>query len=227
MINIRARPADQHAGVSNGRFPLTGGRLARPDRRVRRSGQASHGRMSTGTARSSLDSGSGSGVLGAMPPSWRSRASARLSTSSGRRSYVPGRDPTPLAPHERHRVSCSMMAGLRWGSLFLGVAVASLGACGDRARDSSDGGTGESGEADTGDSADPKYCATVDDCVPVGCGCYCSGCGGFSYEDVVNAGHHDAWYEQHDCEPPMYCIEVCCPAVEITCESNLCGVEPG
>jgi len=70
-----------------------------------------------------------------------------------------------------------------------------------------------------------KYCESKNDCVPVGCGCSCSGCGGFSYEDVINKKFFDQWYQQHNCEPPRICLMVCCPQTTIVCENNRCAAE--
>lgn len=70
-----------------------------------------------------------------------------------------------------------------------------------------------------------KQCDTPEDCVPVGCECTCSGCGGFSYEDIVNKDSVDAWYLIHDCSPPQVCPEVCCPPMEKVCENNVCAVK--
>ncbi len=71
-----------------------------------------------------------------------------------------------------------------------------------------------------------KYCITSDDCVPVGCRCHCSGCGGFSYEDIVNTNYVDKWYEDHNCSPAMECPSVCCSPVFVACENNTCLVKP-
>jgi hypothetical protein len=72
----------------------------------------------------------------------------------------------------------------------------------------------------------PRYCLSDDDCVPVGCQCHCSGCGGFSYEDVVKDIHVDEWYEEHNCSPPITCPMVCCEPMEIVCEHNMCKIKP-
>lgn len=71
----------------------------------------------------------------------------------------------------------------------------------------------------------PKYCDTTSDCVPVGCRCHCSGCGGFSYEDVVNKDYVDKWYDEHNCSPARVCPEVCCTPVVTACEDNSCKVK--
>ena len=71
-----------------------------------------------------------------------------------------------------------------------------------------------------------KYCITSNDCVPVGCVCHCSGCGGFSYEDIVNKNCVDKWYEDHNCSPPRICPMVCCKSTTIVCENNTCKVKP-
>jgi len=72
-----------------------------------------------------------------------------------------------------------------------------------------------------------KYCEHSSDCVPVGCECTCSGCGGFSYEDIVNKKYVDTWYNQQGCEPVQICPEVCCPRTTINCENNMCVVKAG
>lgn len=74
---------------------------------------------------------------------------------------------------------------------------------------------------------DMKYCISDDDCVPVDCRCSCSGCGGFSYDDVVNKKYADAWYYQQGCEPAEKCPQVCCPPRSIACENNQCVVKEG
>lgn len=71
---------------------------------------------------------------------------------------------------------------------------------------------------------DPKYCDVADDCVAVSCSCYCSGCNGFPWEDVVNEAYYDAWYEEQGCEWPQYCTTGCCPSAEIACVDNQCAV---
>lgn len=71
-----------------------------------------------------------------------------------------------------------------------------------------------------------KYCTSAKDCVPVMCICGCSGCGGFSYEDIVNKNYVDKWYNEHNCSPAMECPEVCCPPVIKVCEDNTCKVKP-
>ncbi|MBW2262078.1 MAG: hypothetical protein JRG91_08910 [Deltaproteobacteria bacterium] len=74
---------------------------------------------------------------------------------------------------------------------------------------------------------DWKQCHEAEDCVPVGCGCSCSGCGGFSSEDIINKDHEDAWYEKKGCEPAHVCPEVCCPPMTIVCQDGQCGVVAG
>lgn len=69
-----------------------------------------------------------------------------------------------------------------------------------------------------------RYCERSDDCVPVGCECHCSGCG-FSYEDIMNINCVDAWYEDHDCEPPTECPTVCCSWETVDCVDNTCIVK--
>jgi len=72
-----------------------------------------------------------------------------------------------------------------------------------------------------------RTCGTADDCVPVGCSCDCSGCGGFSSEDIVSKKYEDLWYEKHACEKEKMCLEVCCPDRTVVCESGLCGSTTG
>jgi len=69
---------------------------------------------------------------------------------------------------------------------------------------------------------DMKRCEVTEDCVAVGCSCYCSGCGGFAFDDIVNKEFADAWYRQYDCRPAEVCPEVCCPPVVIACENKVC-----
>ena len=71
-----------------------------------------------------------------------------------------------------------------------------------------------------------KYCTSAKDCVPVMCSCHCSGCGGFSYEDIVNKKYVDKWYKEHNCSPAIACPMVCCPPVIKVCEDNTCKVKP-
>lgn len=70
-----------------------------------------------------------------------------------------------------------------------------------------------------------KYCVADSDCVPVKCICRCSGCGGFSYEDIVNKKYVDAWYYQQGCKPPQICPAKCCLPRTIACENNVCVVK--
>ncbi|NQU86631.1 MAG: hypothetical protein HQ541_12800, partial [Mariniphaga sp.] len=74
-----------------------------------------------------------------------------------------------------------------------------------------------------------KFCNTADNCVVVACGCDCSGCGGFSYDDVVNKNYKDKWYEENNCKDifPRMCPEVCCPKREKVCKNNICKVKEG
>lgn len=75
---------------------------------------------------------------------------------------------------------------------------------------------------------DLKYCKVADDCVPVGCECNCSGCGGFSYEDIVNKKYQERWYQENNCLQPLklICPHVCCSPVFVDCENNTCVVKP-
>ena len=72
---------------------------------------------------------------------------------------------------------------------------------------------------------DMKYCTSADDCAPVDCGCSCSGCGGFSYDDIVNKKYVDAWYYQQGCKSAEICPMVCCSPKTIACEDNYCIVK--
>jgi hypothetical protein len=65
-------------------------------------------------------------------------------------------------------------------------------------------------------------CQTAADCVHVGCGCKCSGCGGFDYEEVINKNSEEEWYQQRNCQKPTICPQVCCNPVTIACEDNTC-----
>ncbi|MCX6750530.1 MAG: hypothetical protein NTZ83_03665 [Candidatus Pacearchaeota archaeon] len=67
-----------------------------------------------------------------------------------------------------------------------------------------------------------KYCISKEDCISVDCGCGCSGCGGFSYDDIVNKKYAKAWYLQQGCLPSGVCPEVCCMPRTIECENNAC-----
>jgi hypothetical protein len=69
-----------------------------------------------------------------------------------------------------------------------------------------------------------KSCESPEDCVPVGCGCSCSGCGGFDYDEIINKKYTEEWYSQQECSPPEICPQVCCQPMEIKCENNVCGV---
>ena len=75
------------------------------------------------------------------------------------------------------------------------------------------------------DIKDKTFCNTETDCTPVSCGCRCSGCGGFDYEDVVNIEYVNQWYEEHQCTKPEICPTVCCPQRRVSCISNHCAVE--
>ena len=76
-------------------------------------------------------------------------------------------------------------------------------------------------------SVDKKYCDSASDCVAVSCGCSCSGCGGFSYQDVVNKSHEGEWYDTNTCEPAQMCPMVCCAPATIACENHQCVVHGG
>jgi len=65
-------------------------------------------------------------------------------------------------------------------------------------------------------------CSQDSDCINVGCGCHCSGCGGFSYDEIINKKYVNEWYQEHNCSPPQVCPMVCCPAMKIICEDNVC-----
>lgn len=72
-----------------------------------------------------------------------------------------------------------------------------------------------------------KYCKRNNDCVPVGCTCSCSGCGGFPYEEIINKKFTKLWYLQHLCKKPTFCLERCCPPRIAVCENNQCIVKEG
>ncbi len=72
-----------------------------------------------------------------------------------------------------------------------------------------------------------KACHEAEDCVAVGCSCSCSGCGGFSSEDVISKDFEEAWYEEKGCERVHVCPEVCCDPMTIVCQDGLCGVVAG
>jgi len=81
--------------------------------------------------------------------------------------------------------------------------------------------------AKTPTEGEMRTCDTAADCVPVGCACHCSGCGGFSSEDIVNKKYEDLWYESHACEKDRMCLEVCCQPLTLICENALCGSTTG
>lgn len=68
------------------------------------------------------------------------------------------------------------------------------------------------------------YCDSAADCVPVECGCDCSGCGGFSYDDIINRAYVDQWYSDNGCAPAKICPEVCCEPKKVACEEHVCKV---
>lgn len=72
-----------------------------------------------------------------------------------------------------------------------------------------------------------KACHEAEDCVAVGCTCSCSGCGGFSFKDVISKDFEEAWYEEKGCERVHVCPEVCCDPMTIVCQDGLCGVVAG
>ena len=76
-------------------------------------------------------------------------------------------------------------------------------------------------------SDDISYCVIASDCVAVECECDCIGCGGFSYDDVINRQYINTWHERQGCEPAEFCPDVCCPPRTIVCENNLCAVKEG
>jgi hypothetical protein len=84
-----------------------------------------------------------------------------------------------------------------------------------------EGGGQPSGKAPT--EGEMRTCDAAADCVPVGCACHCSGCGGFSSEDIVNKTCEDLWYERHACEKEKMYLEVCCQPRTLVCEKGLCG----
>lgn len=72
-----------------------------------------------------------------------------------------------------------------------------------------------------------KHCFFASDCVAVDCGCVCSGCGGFPYDDVINKKYEDIWYEQQGCAKEKMCLTACCSPRSIACEKNVCVVKEG
>ena len=74
---------------------------------------------------------------------------------------------------------------------------------------------------------DWKACHEAEDCVPVGCGCSCSGCGGFSHDDIVNKDFEQAWYDEKGCQKAQVCPQVCCPAMSVVCQDGQCAVVAG
>ena len=75
--------------------------------------------------------------------------------------------------------------------------------------------------------ADMRSCKTAEDCVPVWCKCECSGCGGFSYDDVVNKAYEATWHELKGCQQMGACPEVCCAPCRLVCEAGTCVVKRG
>lgn len=81
----------------------------------------------------------------------------------------------------------------------------------------------ENADPDNFDEKYMKYCDSDNDCTPVGCSCYCSGCGGFSYDDIVNKKYVNAWYNQEGCRPAELCSMTCCEPRKVVCENQLCS----
>ena len=73
-------------------------------------------------------------------------------------------------------------------------------------------------------------CATAADCVPAECSGHCSGCGGFSFEEIINKKSEKAWYYQKGCRKPlpgeMLVPMVCCSPGEIVCAKGNCAFLP-
>ena len=69
-----------------------------------------------------------------------------------------------------------------------------------------------------------QSCSLKEDCIPVGCRCTCNGCGGFSYEEIINNKYETMWYFSHLCKKPEACDTGCCIPSEIACENGLCIV---
>jgi hypothetical protein len=69
-----------------------------------------------------------------------------------------------------------------------------------------------------------RACDDPADCVAVRCGCSCSGCGGFDYDDAVNRRFESWWYEAHDCQKSRICPMVCCPKRALVCDDGRCTV---
>ncbi len=83
-------------------------------------------------------------------------------------------------------------------------------------------GVEEPAPEDSPGAVDMHECSSASDCVAVGCSCSCSGCGGFSSDDVINRASEQQWYEEQQCEPAHVCPEVCCPPRTIQCEAGRC-----
>ena len=67
-------------------------------------------------------------------------------------------------------------------------------------------------------------CNNASDCVPVDCSCSCSGCGGFSYDEIINKKYVEEWYEMKGCSSPQICPMVCCSPMKIVCDEGRCDV---
>jgi hypothetical protein len=113
--------------------------------------------------------------------------------------------------------------------LVLASSVLFILGCASHAPKPSEAGgqSGSQAPVKTPTEEEMRTCDSVDDCVPVGCSCECSGCGGFSSEDIVNRKYEDLWYEIHACEKEKVCLEVCCPDRALVCENGLCGSTTG
>ncbi len=67
-----------------------------------------------------------------------------------------------------------------------------------------------------------RACESTTDCAIVRCGCSCSGCGGFSADDLVHEDHVQDWYDRAGCSEAMICPMVCCPPSELVCQQGQC-----
>ena len=68
-----------------------------------------------------------------------------------------------------------------------------------------------------------RACEADADCAIVRCRCSCSGCGGFSADDTVNADHVDDWYAAAGCSEAQICPMVCCQPRELVCLEGQCA----
>ncbi len=78
------------------------------------------------------------------------------------------------------------------------------------------------GARDRATAQDWRACTTTDDCAIVRCSCSCSGCGGFSADDIVHGDHVQDWYSAAGCSEALICPMVCCPPSELACLEGQC-----